>query len=94
MGEYGSGVGVPLPDTHFKVLNDALGQLDGSIFRLRAPSWEDKYCQVPEPSQIPLPCRAEAISAGRNHLLVLDQDNLIWEFCAWGRVRQQALRSC
>ncbi|ORY27217.1 regulator of chromosome condensation 1/beta-lactamase-inhibitor protein II [Naematelia encephala] len=61
------------------------GQLDGSLLRFRAPDWSDKYCQVPEPTLLPLPCRAEAISAGRRHLLVLDTDNLIWELTAWGR---------
>ncbi|WWD16048.1 hypothetical protein CI109_100473 [Kwoniella shandongensis] len=61
------------------------GQLDGTIIRFRAPSWEDKNCQCPEPTKIPLPCRAEAISAGRRHLLVLDADNLIWELTAWGK---------
>ncbi|KAK8869686.1 hypothetical protein IAR55_000254 [Kwoniella newhampshirensis] len=61
------------------------GQLDGTIIRFRAPSWEDKNCQCPEPTKIPLPCKAEAISAGRRHLLVLDADNLVWELRAWGK---------
>ncbi|KAL7424224.1 hypothetical protein Q5752_001810 [Cryptotrichosporon argae] len=60
------------------------GQLDGQVLRFRAPSWEDRHCQCPDPTKIPLPCRAEAISAGRRHLLVLDADNLIWELTAWG----------
>lgn len=63
------------------------GQLDGSMIAFRANSWEDKCCQVPEPTRIPLPCRVEAVSCGRRHLLVLDSDNLIWELRDWGRVR-------
>ncbi|WVQ78399.1 hypothetical protein IAT38_000485 [Cryptococcus sp. DSM 104549] len=61
------------------------GQMDGSIIRFRAASWEDKHCQCPEPTRISLPCKAEAISAGRKHLLVLDSDNLVWELTAWGK---------
>jgi SCF-associated factor 1 len=70
-------------------LHDGLtlvGQLDGSLIAFRAESWENKHCQVPEPTRIPLPCRAEAISCGRRHLLVLDADNLIWDLRDWGRV--------
>ena len=67
------------------------GQLDGTIIRFSAPSWEDSHCQVPEPTRMPLPCRADAISAGRRHLLVLDEDNLIWEQRSWGRVRPVTL---
>ena len=62
------------------------GQLDGTAMRLRAADWSDECCQCPEPTRIPLPCKAESISAGRRHLLVLDSDNLIWEFTSWGRV--------
>lgn len=53
----------------------------------RERNWENKYCTVPQPTRIPLPCRAEAISAGRSHLLILDSDNLVWELTAWGLVR-------
>ncbi|WVR05291.1 hypothetical protein IAU60_002304 [Kwoniella sp. DSM 27419] len=60
------------------------GQLSGPHMRRNAPTWQDKYCPCPEPTRIPLPCRVEAVSAGRQHLLVLDSDNLIWELCAWG----------
>ncbi|OCF36509.1 hypothetical protein I316_01758 [Kwoniella heveanensis BCC8398] len=61
------------------------GQLDGTRPGFRVQSWEDKHCPCPEPTRIPLPCRSEAISAGRRHLLVLDTDNLIWEMSAWGK---------
>ncbi|WRT67267.1 uncharacterized protein IL334_004234 [Kwoniella shivajii] len=61
------------------------GQLDGSRPGFRSPSWEDKYCPCPEPTKIPLPCKAESISAGRRHLLILDSDNLIWELTSWGK---------
>ncbi|WVQ98829.1 hypothetical protein IAU59_005960 [Kwoniella sp. CBS 9459] len=61
------------------------GQLDGTRPGFRVASWEDKHCPCPEPTRIPLPCRAEAISAARRHLLVLDTDNLIWEMRAWGK---------
>ncbi|WVN86742.1 uncharacterized protein L203_101914 [Cryptococcus depauperatus CBS 7841] len=61
------------------------GQLDGTIIRFRAPTWEDKHCQCREPTMIPLPCKAEALSAGRSHLLILDSDNLIWELTSWGK---------
>lgn len=63
------------------------GQLDGRMMSFRERSWENKYCIVPEPTRIPLPCKAESISAGRSHLLILDSDNLIWELTAWGLVR-------
>jgi SCF-associated factor 1 len=64
------------------------GTLDGSIISFRSSSWAEPACPVPTPSKIPLPCQAESISSGRNHLLVLDRDNLIWELKAWGRVSQ------
>ncbi|OXM80887.1 SCF-associated factor 1 [Cryptococcus neoformans Bt63] len=60
------------------------GQLDGRTMSFRERNWENKYCTVPQPTRIPLPCRAEAISAGRSHLLILDSDNLVWELTAWG----------
>ncbi|KAL0254049.1 hypothetical protein I308_101428 [Cryptococcus tetragattii IND107] len=60
------------------------GQLDGRMMSFRERSWENKYCIVPEPTRIPLPCKAESVSAGRSHLLILDSDNLIWELTAWG----------
>ncbi|KAI9637852.1 regulator of chromosome condensation 1/beta-lactamase-inhibitor protein II [Dioszegia hungarica] len=60
------------------------GQLDGDLPAFRIASWADKYERVPEPTPIPLPCRAEAISVGRCHMLILDEDNLIWEMKAWG----------
>lgn len=63
------------------------GQLDGRMMSFRERSWENKYCIVPEPTRIPLPCKAESVSAGRSHLLILDSDNLIWELTAWGLVR-------
>ncbi|TXT15698.1 hypothetical protein VHUM_00201 [Vanrija humicola] len=50
-----------------------------------AQTWENEYYEVSEASRIPLPCRAEAIAQGRNHLLVLDRDNLVWELLAWGK---------
>ncbi|WWC60959.1 uncharacterized protein I303_103536 [Kwoniella dejecticola CBS 10117] len=61
------------------------GQLDGTRPGFRLHSWEDKHCPCPYPTRIPLPCKAESISAGRRHLLVLDSDNLVWELRAWGR---------
>lgn len=65
---------------------DSLGQLDGDIPSFRSTGWTDKHERVPEPTPIPLPCRAEAISVGRAHMLILDEDNLIWEMREWGRV--------
>jgi SCF-associated factor 1 len=62
------------------------GQLNGEMHSFRSATWADKYERVPEPTPIPLPCRAEAISVGRCHMLVLDEDNLIWEMRAWGTV--------
>lgn len=69
---------------------DAIGQLDGDLPAFRIASWADKYERVPEPTPIPLPCRAEAISVGRCHMLILDEDNLIWEMKAWGLVSRVA----
>ncbi|KAL1413473.1 hypothetical protein Q8F55_001242 [Vanrija albida] len=59
------------------------GQGNGRF--MGAQSWENEYYEVSEPARIPLPCRAEAIAQGRNHLLVLDTDNLVWELLAWGK---------
>ena len=53
----------------------------------RERNWENKYCTVPQPTRIPLPCKAESISPGRSHLWILDSDNLVWELTAWGLVR-------
>ncbi|ODO10811.1 hypothetical protein I350_01409 [Cryptococcus amylolentus CBS 6273] len=61
------------------------GQMDGTGFAFRPFGWENKHAIIRSPTLVPLPCKAEAISTGRCHLLVLDADNLIWELCSWGR---------
>lgn len=43
--------------------------------------------QIRTPSKLRLPCKAVSISMGRRHLLLLDEDNLVWESRAPGRVR-------
>jgi SCF-associated factor 1 len=68
------------------IIGCVIGQMDGSMFGLRAQDWGDKHCPVIEPTVVPLPCKAESISVGRRHCLVLDDDNLIWELPAWGKV--------
>lgn len=79
---------------------DYIGQMDGSGFNMGGQGWHHPRHTVEEPTPVPLPCRAEAVSVGRNHMLVLDQDNLIWELRSWGRVSTFALtylgmsRSC
>ncbi|WVQ71765.1 hypothetical protein IAR50_001306 [Cryptococcus sp. DSM 104548] len=60
------------------------GQMDGTGFAFRPYGWENRHAIVRSPTKVPLPCKAEAISTGRCHLLVLDSDNLIWELRSWG----------
>ncbi|RXK35488.1 hypothetical protein M231_07266 [Tremella mesenterica] len=62
------------------------GVLDGlGLIRFSVKNWSQSNCQIPQPTRIPLPCRATSISSGRKHLLILDEDNLIWEFTSYGK---------
>ncbi|WWC89891.1 uncharacterized protein L201_004820 [Kwoniella dendrophila CBS 6074] len=61
------------------------GQMEGPRSVFRIASWQEKNFSCKTPTKLPLPCKAESISAGRRHLLVLDSDNLIWELTAWGK---------
>lgn len=42
--------------------------------------------QIRTPSKLRLPCKAVSISMGRRHLMLLDEDNLVWESRAPGKV--------
>lgn len=63
------------------------GQLDGIQMGGLGNS-ANPYYMMRTPHRLRLPCVANAISMGRRHLVVLDEDNLIWEIKAVARVSE------